>query len=34
MFLIRNMVDELNVTTEEGQHTVELVLRPEGRTTR
>jgi serine phosphatase RsbU (regulator of sigma subunit)/anti-sigma regulatory factor (Ser/Thr protein kinase) len=27
MFLIRHMVDELNVTTEEGQHTVELVLR-------
>jgi anti-sigma regulatory factor (Ser/Thr protein kinase) len=27
MFLIRNMVDELNVTTEEGQHTVELILR-------
>jgi serine phosphatase RsbU (regulator of sigma subunit)/anti-sigma regulatory factor (Ser/Thr protein kinase) len=30
MFLIRNMVDELNVTTEEGQHTVELVLRRKG----
>ncbi|HEY7281130.1 MAG TPA: SpoIIE family protein phosphatase [Actinomycetota bacterium] len=27
MFLIRHMVDEMNVTTEEGQHTVELVLR-------
>jgi anti-sigma regulatory factor (Ser/Thr protein kinase) len=27
MFLIRHMVDELNVTTEEGQHTVELILR-------
>jgi serine/threonine-protein kinase RsbW len=30
MFLIRAMVDELNVTTEEGQHTVELVLRRKG----
>ncbi|HXJ63298.1 MAG TPA: SpoIIE family protein phosphatase [Actinomycetota bacterium] len=30
MFLIRHMVDELNVTTEEGQHTVELVLRRKG----
>jgi anti-sigma regulatory factor (Ser/Thr protein kinase) len=30
MFLIRNMVDELNVTTEEGQHTVELILRRKG----
>jgi serine phosphatase RsbU (regulator of sigma subunit)/anti-sigma regulatory factor (Ser/Thr protein kinase) len=30
MFLIRHMVDEMNVTTEEGQHTVELVLRRKG----
>ena len=30
LFLIRNMVDETNVTTGEDRHTVELVLRLKG----
>ena len=30
LFLIRNMVDEMNVTTGEDRHTVELVLRLKG----
>ncbi len=30
LFLIRNMVDEMNVTTSEDRHTIELVLRLKG----
>ena len=30
LFLIENMVDETRVTSDEGNHTVELVLRLEG----
>ena len=30
LFLIKNLVDEINVTTDRSGHTVELVLRLEG----